>query len=305
MSTQNTQQSTSTSTSINDATSSNDYKNLLNEIKNTIDRNDILFKQIQQANYPNAGNYTSDLLNYKIDTQVSDLTRARQTVWDFVNKKYQENSKLRSFYFNEIRKADTHINEITEQQQTLLDSIAKKQLLNTTSNTSIKQQKYILDKKTYYLFLYKLLSFIQIIILIFITLCITGLISRATCLIIIVIILLATLAFTAYYVFYVNIGRSAFSWGKFEHDNSIKSKGGQCTTDSEGITPADKQRAETDIKIKELIKQNMSTTKCKEPEPAPAPAPATATATTRSQTQTQTPATTRSQTQTPATTRSL
>ena len=285
---QQSSNSTSTSTSINDATSSNDYKNLLNEIKNTIDRNDILFKQIQQANYPNAGNYTSDLLNYKIDTQVSDLTRTRQTVWDFVNKKYQENSKLRSFYFNEIRKADTHINEITEQQQELLDSIAKKQLLNTTSNTSIKQQKYILDKKTYYLFLYKLLSFIQIIILIFLILCITGIISRATCLIIIVIILLATLAFTGYYVFYVNIGRSAFSWGKFEHDNSIKSKDGQCTTDSEGLTPADKQRAETDIKIKELIKQNMSATKCEAPvspvspvSPSPSTTRASAPSTTR------------------------
>lgn len=253
-----------TTQTLNIAASSTDYQNLLYDIKNTIDKNDALFKQIQQSNYPNAGQYTSDLLNYKIDTQVSDLTKARDTVWDFVNKKYKENSQLRSFYFDEIRKADTHINELDAQQQELIDLIEKKKLLTSTSDTSIKQQKYIFDKKNYYLVLYKLLVFIQIIILIFVSLCIIGIISRATCLIITVIILLATLAFVGYYVFYVNIGRSSFSWGKFEHDNNVKSSvAGQCA-DSTGITPADKQRAAVDIAVQSLIDKN-TTTKCEEP----------------------------------------
>ena len=259
MSSSTTQPASSTN-SQNVATGSNEYQILLNEIKNTIDRNDTLFKQIQQANYPNAGTYASDLLNYKIDTQVSDLTKARQTVWDFVNKKYNENSKLRSFYFNEIRKADTHIDEINKQQQELIDHIESKKLLTSKSNESIKQQKYIFDKKHYYLFLYKLLSFIQVIILIFLSLCILGIISRSTCLIITVIILLATLAFVAYYVFYVNIGRSSFNWGKFEHANNVKSKSEQCN-DASGLSIVDKQKAVTDIAVQELIKQNMST-KC-------------------------------------------
>ena len=42
-----------------------DYQALLGEIQTTIDKNDTLFKQIQQTNYPNAGSYSSDLLNYK------------------------------------------------------------------------------------------------------------------------------------------------------------------------------------------------------------------------------------------------
>ena len=108
---------TPTITSVLSDAGSISYTNLLNDIKITIDRNDELFKQIQKSNYPDAGQYTSDLLNYKIDTQITDLTKTRNTVWDFVNKKYQENSKLRSFYFNEIRKIDTHINELEKQQQ--------------------------------------------------------------------------------------------------------------------------------------------------------------------------------------------
>jgi len=249
---------------LNAATGSRDYQNLLSEIKNTIDKNDQLFQQIQQANYPNAGNYQSDLLNYKIDTQVSDLTKARQTVWDFVNKKYQENTKLRSFYFDEIRKADTHISNLTQQQQDLIDSIEKKQLQSTTSNESIKQQKYQFDKKHYYMFLYKLLVVVQTFILICLVLCLTGIIPRATCLIITVIILLATLAFVGYYVFYVNIGRSAFSWAKFEHDNSLQSKGNQCA-DSTGSTPADKQKAVANAAVQAIIKQNSREGNCREP----------------------------------------
>ena len=251
---------TNTTNPLNSATGSTDYQNLLTEIKNTIDKNDKLFQQIQQANYPNAGNYQSDLLNYKIDTQVSDLTKARQTVWDFVNKKYQENTKLRSFYFDEIRKADSHISELNKQQQDLIDSIGKKKLQSTTSNESIKQQKYQFDKKHYYMFLYKLLVVVQTFILICLVLCLTGIIPRATCLIITVIILLATLAFVGYYVFYVNIGRSAFSWSKFEHANNLLSAGNQCT-DSDGLSPEDKQKAVADMAVQEIIEQNMST-KC-------------------------------------------
>jgi hypothetical protein len=254
---------TNTTVPLNAATSSSDYQTLLIEIKNTIDKNDKLFQQIQQANYPNAGQYSSDLLNYKIDTQVSDLTKTRQTVWDFVNKKFQENTKLRSYYFDEIRKADGHISNLNQQQQDIIDSIEKKQLQSTTSNESIKQQKYQFDKKHYYMFLYKLLVVVQICILICLVLCLTGIIPRTTSLIITVIILLATLAFVGYYVFYVNIGRSAFSWNKFEHDNGLQSKGNQCV-DNSGATPADKQKAAADAAVQSIIQSNMST-KCTTP----------------------------------------
>jgi hypothetical protein len=254
---------TNTTRPLNAATVSRDYQILLNSIKNTIDKNDRLFQQIQQANYPNAGKYSSDLMNYKIDTKINDLTLARQTVWDFVNKKYQENTKLRTFYFDEIRKIDGHITDLNLQMQEIIDNIKKKELQTTTSNKSIKQQKYLYEKKQYYLFLYKILIAVQTFILICLLLCLTGIIPRSTCLIITVIILLATLAFVGYYVFYVNIGRSAFNWAKFEHDNNVQSKGGQCA-DANTLTPADKQKAAADIAVKAIIDKSLST-KCTNP----------------------------------------
>jgi hypothetical protein len=240
------------------------YQALLGEIKRTIDKNDQLFQQIQQANYPNAGNYQSDLLNYKIDTQTSNLVTARQTIWDFLTKKYQENTKLRSYYFDEIRKIDNHIDQLSQQQQELIESVKKKQLATTTANENIKFKKYQFDRKHYYLFLYKSLIAIQILILIALALCLTGMIPRATCLVIIVIILIATVAFVGYYVFYVNIGRSTFSWSKFEHDNSIQAKGGQCN-DSTNVSDADKQKAAADAAVKTIIQQNQ-TPNCAAPD---------------------------------------
>ena len=237
--------------------SSSDYKILLDEITSTIDKNDILFKQIQQSNYPNAGSYFSDLTNFKIDKQVTDLIKARQQIWDFLNKKYSENTKLRTYYFDEIRKADEHIYDLTSQQQTIIDSIQGKTVKSNTSIESIKNEKYNYNKMQYYLFLYKVLLFVQIAILAIITLCITGIIPRATCLAITVIILIATSAFVAYYIFFVNIGRSMFSWQKFEHDNNISVTSNQCS-DTSNVSDADIKKAAADAAISSLIEQQTS-----------------------------------------------
>ena len=62
-------------TSSNLLASSPDYNVLMSEITTTINKNNNLFKLIQKANYPDAGSYSSDLLNYKIDTQITDLKK--------------------------------------------------------------------------------------------------------------------------------------------------------------------------------------------------------------------------------------
>ena len=245
---------TSPQTATGDAS---DYQTLLTEIKTTINKNDELFKRIQQTNYPNAGSYTSDLLNYKIDTQVSDLTKARQDIWEFLNKKYAENTKLKSYYFEELRKVEEHIYDLNNQQQELIDSIQDKKVRDSTSNEFIKNEKYNYSKMEYYLFLYKILIFVQIAILAVITLCITGIIPRATCLVITVILLIAAAAFVGYYVFFVNIGRSMFSWSKFEHDNSLAVKP-QCS-DSTTVSDSDKKKAVANAAVLAIIEKNKST----------------------------------------------
>ena len=261
--TNNTTSSSATGSASGSASgSTGNYEILLNEIKQTIDKNDRLFQQIQQANYPNAGQYTSDLLNYKIDTQVKDLTKTRQTIWDFLNKKYQENTKLRSYYFDEIRKADEHIGQLKKQENDIISSIQGKQIETSTANESIRHQKYEFEKKQYYLFLYKILVLVQIIILAVIALCITNIIPVSTALIIIIIILIATLGFVGYYVFYVNVGRNKLSWPKFDHSNDIKTSGKIC--DNSNVSQEDKQKASVNSAVQSIIDKN--TGKCNTPK---------------------------------------
>lgn len=253
--------STPTTTKSDMITTSRDYQSLMNDIKTTIDKNDNLFKLIQKTNYPDAGSYASDLLNYKIDTQVTDLKKAREDIWIFLTKTFEENTKLRTYYFTEIRKADAHIKDLQEQKQEMIDNIDANNIKTSTSIKSIKNEKYIYNKMEYYLFLYKILVFVQLAILALITLCITGIIPRATCLIMTIIILISTVAFVGYYVFFVNIGRSAVSWPKYEHDNNVVAKAGQCV-DSTGISDADKAKAASDEKVKALIDANKSNKTC-------------------------------------------
>ena len=116
------------------------------------------------------------------------------------------------------------------------------------------------NRMEYYLFLYKILVFIQIAILAVITLCITGFLPRTTALIVIIILLIATIAFVAYYVFFVNIGRNKFSWTKFEHSNNDPIKVDQCA--DKGVSESEKQRALADTQVASIIQANKSSAKC-------------------------------------------
>ena len=259
MATQTTVQAQNPTTTVF-MSSSPDYQTLMTEIKTSIDKNDKLFSTIQQSNYPNAGTYSSDLLNYKINTQVSDLTKARTEIWDFLTKKYEENTKLRTYFFSEIRKVDTHIKNLEIEKKEVLELIETYNIKTNTSIKTVKNSKYVYNKMEYYLFLYKTLVFIQIAMLLVIALCIIGMVPKATCLVINIIILVATIAFVAYYVFFVNLGRNKFVWSKFEHDNgNFTAKGDQCYDDAEKA----KAKAALDLKIDGIINSSKSGKTCK------------------------------------------
>ena len=254
MATQNTTPSP-TPSNVPFMSESPDYQALMNSIRTSIDKNDNLFKIIEKSKYPSAEIYSSELLNYKINTQVTDLAKARTDIWDFLTKKYNENTKLRLFYFNEIRKIDKYVRDLSLQKTDLLDSIESNNIKTQTAIKSIKDEKYNYYKMEYYLFLYKVLVFVQIAILAVITLCITGIIPKNTCLIITIIILIATVAFVAYYVFFVNIGRNKFSWTKFEHDNTSTSPE---PTNAETSSVIAKNKAILDAQINDIIDSSKS-----------------------------------------------
>lgn len=201
---------------------SNDYQQLVTEIQNTIKKNDTLFQQIQQSNYPNAGSYTSDLMNFKIDAQISDLTKTRGQIWDFINKKYNENTQLKKFYYDENRKADEYILTQTEELSRLNETYSSSLLKDSTVSEKLKQEKYQIEQVLFYRYMYYVLFVVGLVCVVLLGLRVSGVFGGG--LIIVLLILLLTAGWVVYYLFYKTISRSNRSWDRVEFDRYLYQK---------------------------------------------------------------------------------
>uniref|UniRef100_A0A6C0HKJ2 Uncharacterized protein n=1 Tax=viral metagenome TaxID=1070528 RepID=A0A6C0HKJ2_9ZZZZ len=194
------------------ASTADDYSKLVQEIETTISNNDVLFQQIQKSNYPNPGKYQSDLINFKIDTQVKDLTKTRSQIWDFINKKYTENTGLKHFYYDENRKADEFILQQSNELSQLNALLSASNLKDTTLSEQIKQESYQVNKAIYYRFLYLVLMVCGIICVILLALKINGIFNGG--LILSLLIIVGVTVWVIYYIFIKHIARSNIAWNK-------------------------------------------------------------------------------------------
>jgi hypothetical protein len=230
---------------------SSDYQNLIQEIQQTIQKTDTIFKQIQESNYPNAGRYQSDLINFKVDTQVKDVAKTRGQIWEFINKKYNENTELKKFYYDENRKADEFILQQTAELNKIGDALASSNMKDSTIAEKLKQENYQISKMHYYRYLYIVLLFVQLACLILISAKVSGIFNGG--LILALVIIVVTAVWVAYYIFVKGINRSNMSWRKVEHDQSqsypLSNKGGMVVASNVagGVSDEDKQKINNQV----------------------------------------------------------
>jgi hypothetical protein len=242
---------------------STEYKTLINEIKATIIKTDNLFKDIQETTHPDVGTYSSSLSNYKLNISPNTTTdEARQKIWDFINKKYEENTKLRTYFFNELRKVEDQISILEKEKDEFKKSIKNKNTQYSTSHRTVNQNKYEISKLQYYQFMYKVLLFIQILIIFILTLFIFGLINKPISIVFSLLLLIGATGFVIYYVFFTNISRSKMDWNKVEHNSEGSlvsgSNGGNGGSSSSSSVnkfqlPDDEKRKAVDKSIEEII----------------------------------------------------
>lgn len=190
------------------------YQNLTNEIKNTVDDNERLFREMRSATYDGSRSYESDLKDYKINKEITNVNEARTQIWDVLGKKYDDNTKLRKFYFDELVQQNTQLEKQYLQLNKLVAEVTDLKTTNTTLERKIKKDKYDINKSLYYEFMYKVLIFIQLASVIFLLLGITKKLPKYTALVIVFILLVACLGFIFYYAFIGNTGRDQFTWDK-------------------------------------------------------------------------------------------
>lgn len=248
-----------------DLTMDNDYRNLAIEIQQTIDSHNNTFKLIQSSQYSDSNSYESAFKNYKISKEIDDVEEKRTEIWDILTKKYNENTKMRKFFYDEIKNTDLQLQHQQKELDELMEQYQKMKSRNDTLASNLKNDKYNNHKNDYYLFMYKVLLAVQCICIILVILSISGMIAKNTVLILVFIALIACLIFMMYYIYIANLDRNKFSWTKFDMDDSSISRADrqkQCNTSLKRPKKKTDQQHQLDEDVNQIIEDNKTQQKC-------------------------------------------
>jgi hypothetical protein len=250
--------------SSDELTMEKDYEQLANEIQQTIDRHNNTFKLIKSSQYSDSNSYESAFKDYKLNKEVDDVETQRREIWEVLTKKYNENTKMRNFFYQEMKNIDL---QLMKQESTLEELLGNHQKLkqnNDTLATDLKNGKYNMQKNDYYMFMYKVLLFVQLAAIVLLIVSVMGLIKKNTCLIIVFILFIATIIFMIYYIYIANLDRNKFSWNKYDlNDNSIASGGrGQCNSNLNKPKKKTEREQLIDERVSQIVKDEKNKKSC-------------------------------------------
>ena len=249
----------------NDLTMENDYRNLAIEIQQTIDRHNSSFKQLKSSQYSDARSYESAFKNYKISKEIEDVEDKRQEIWTILTKKYNENTKMRKFFYDEIKNVDTQLHHQQKELDELMGNYHKLQTQSNKLVSHLKHDKYNMHKNDYYMFMYKVLLVVQSVVVLLIISSMYGMMPKNTLLIIVFIILIACLIFMAYYIYIANLDRNKFSWTKFDVDDSSINRTDrqkECNSSIKKPKKKTEQEMNLDEDIKKIVEENKKQQQC-------------------------------------------
>ena len=191
-----------------------DYLKLAQEIQKTINKNDSLFQEMQKQSYPSQSTYETDLKNYKINQEIKNVDDTRKELWNILNKKYNDNTNLIKHYYTEITKIDQLLEDQIIEKNNLIDEINNMKSKNQNLIANYKKYKYSIYKHNYFMFMYKVLLFFQIISAIILVFGILKLINKNTTFVLVTFIIVGLIFYMFYYIYVINNDRNQFYWDK-------------------------------------------------------------------------------------------
>jgi hypothetical protein len=248
-----------------DLTMENDYRNLAIEIQQTIDRHNNSFKQLKSSQYSDSRSYESAFNNYKISKEVEDVEDKRQEIWNILTKKYNENTKMRKFFYDEIKNVDIQLHHQQKELDELMGNYHKLKTQSDKLASQLKNGKYNMHKNDYYVFMYKVLLVVQSVVILLIILSMNGMMSKNTVLILVFIAFIACLIFMVYYIYIANLDRNKFSWTKFDMDDSTINRTDrqkQCNSSLKKPKKKTDQQLQLDEDVKKIIEESKKQDKC-------------------------------------------
>lgn len=185
-----------------------EYEKLTQVINDTIKKQDDLYRDLQDIN-------PDERRNYKISSTVNDLTQQRNEIWNFLEKKYNENTKMRELYFKKQADNNKVIVAQTTEIENLKDLLDRETNKTTTNNKKFTNKKYEINKFIYYQHMYRVLIGCLLVIMLFGNMAVLGIFSVGLSYMLISVILGLMIIYVFVYYYVNNIGRDAFYWDKF------------------------------------------------------------------------------------------
>jgi lipopolysaccharide export LptBFGC system permease protein LptF len=206
------------------------------EINSYVAQKENLYKLLKDSQTA----YDIDLKNigYSFES-VSNLTPTQKkaknlekygALKEYFTKNYNENTKMRNYYFSEIDKLNV---QLTDQETELAELAEKYQGLTTDASTDyrrLKDEKYRLAQQEYYYHLFVVCTLVQLLVFVVIALVINKSIPKFTGLVVLIIGIVLLTVYIVYYVYFKSAQRDPVVFDKYrfpiKSETVLKSKVG-------------------------------------------------------------------------------
>jgi hypothetical protein len=279
----------------------NNYINTQQSLYNKLKSSEYVLDIDKETNTNDSNVITSENISNKMQ-ELSDLSddiekekQLQELINSYFNRNYNYNTKLRKQYFEKINSLNQKLLLQNKELGKLKPELKSLETRTSTQFRKLKDIKRLYSEQKYYVNLYQIISFIQLLILIILIIGIYNVMPKNTVIIIITILYLLLSLYVGYVVLFTNTDRDVmvFDKYKFPVDKDAVSK---CDT-SELSKKSKEQENEIQYKLTELLDKRQSKTQCLiNPESTTTTTPVTTT------TETTTPVTTITETTTPVTT---
>jgi hypothetical protein len=175
--------------------------------------------------------YTFESLSNLTPTQKKAKNLEKyEALKEYFIKNYNENTKMRNYYFKEIDKINVQLND---QELELAELAEKYQGLTTDASTDyrrLKDEKYKLSMQDYYYHLFVVCTLTQLLVFVIVALVINKVVPKLTGLVILIISIILLGIYVVYYVYFKTEQRDPVVFDKYRFpikaDTVLKSKTG-------------------------------------------------------------------------------
>lgn len=222
------------------------YQNLSDEIKKTIQNNEAIYKNIASGEYKDTDNFKTELNKFDIKSPSNNtgITQSRDNIWNYLVQQYNEHTKMRKFYFEQIKNESEYLEQLVNEKTELEGKLADYDAKNNVIISHIKEEKYSISGMNYYFNMFKYLLMLELLIILFIGIGMTGILPKLTVLLICLVLGIIGIWIVYYYVYYNNVNRNKFVWEKRDYPDLDESGVGQCV--------APKMKKSEDIKREKI-----------------------------------------------------